>query len=98
METIAFYVFDRSGFSISMASASIMTELIRRKSPEDIRTLKETVLSVFRVEILSEELDQLGDLTFLKGFPVPGSALNVPTCRDEPWKSVSRDRNESEET
>lgn len=59
--------FDGSGCSISMCSASMMTDLLTGKSVQEAKTLVHTFLSVIRGEQSPETLDDLGDLAALKG-------------------------------
>ncbi len=59
--------FDGRGCAISMASASMMTELVRGRPAEEARALADTFLRVMRGEEPPERLEGLGDLAALGG-------------------------------
>jgi nitrogen fixation NifU-like protein len=65
--------FDGSGCAISMASASIMTELVKHKSIQEAKQLVQNVLETMRGNKDPDTLDEYDDLAALKGvikFPV----------------------------
>lgn len=65
--------FSGSGCAISMASSSMMTDLVKGKPVSDVREMIQSVQKVMRGESAADNLDELGDLTALKGvikFPV----------------------------
>ena len=62
-----------SGCAISMASSSMMTDLVKGKPIAEVRGLIQSVQMVMRGETDADDLDELGDLTVLKGvikFPI----------------------------
>ncbi|MCK5739207.1 SUF system NifU family Fe-S cluster assembly protein [bacterium] len=65
--------FSGSGCAISMASSSMMTDLVQGKPVADVREMIQSVQKAMRGETNADNLDELGDLTALKGvikFPV----------------------------
>ena len=65
--------FTGSGCAISVASASIMTDEIKGKPVEEVKTIIEEVLGAMRGEKEPETLNTHGDLAALKGvikFPI----------------------------
>ena len=65
--------FDGEGCSVSMASASIMTELIKGLSLGEIRDCSARIHRIFKGEEAPEELEALGEtgaLSELLNFPV----------------------------
>lgn len=58
---------DGHGCAISTASASLMTERLPGKSPEEAREFIEVFLRVLRGEEPTERLDEWGDLAVLGG-------------------------------
>ena len=59
--------FDGSGCAISMASASMMTELIIGKSVEEAKSLIERFTQIMRGDEDAAELEEYGDLAALSG-------------------------------
>jgi nitrogen fixation NifU-like protein len=65
LEAVAF---DGKGCAISQSSASLMTEAVRGKSPEEIRQLRESFLAMAKSKADQEpDEDALGDLVALAG-------------------------------
>lgn len=65
--------FDGEGCSISMASASMLTEILSGKSREDALETASKIHKIFRGEEAVEELENYGDIISLQGlvqFPV----------------------------
>jgi nitrogen fixation NifU-like protein len=64
---------DCHGCAISVASASMLAEVIRGKSIDEIKKISETVKKMLKGELDSVTADELGDLGSLQGvrqFPV----------------------------
>ena len=59
--------FDGSGCSISMCSASMMTEVLTGKTIEQAKSIVDKFLSIMRKEESVEQLEELGDLLSLSG-------------------------------
>lgn len=77
--------FDGSGCSISMCSASMMSDLLTGRSVEEARKLVQEFLAVIRGELPAEKLDDLGDLAALKGI------IELPVrvkCATLAWHAV----------
>lgn len=60
-------LFDGTGCAISMASASMMTEFLEGKRPEEAKEQIEGFLKIMRGEKKLEELEGFGELMSLKG-------------------------------
>jgi nitrogen fixation NifU-like protein len=60
-------LFDGQGCAISMASASIMTELVKGKPVFEVKKLIDSFSAVMRGEAEPDLLDEYGDLASLKG-------------------------------
>ncbi len=60
-------LFDGNGCAISTASASMMTELMAGKTLDEVKQESILFIRVMRGEDASEQLDQWGDMTSLKG-------------------------------
>jgi len=79
--------FDGSGCSISMCSASMMSDLLSGKSVVEARIIVHDFLSVIRGEKPVETLDDLGDLAALKG------VIELPVrvkCATLAWHAVEQ--------
>jgi len=79
--------FDGSGCSISMCSASMMSELLTGKSVVEAKAIVQTFLGVIRGEEPAETLDDLGDLAALKG------VIELPVrvkCATLAWHAVDQ--------
>ncbi len=79
--------FDGSGCSISMCSASMMSELLTGKTVEEARRLVQEFLAVIRGELPPEKLEELGDLVALKGI------VDLPVrvkCATLAWHAVEQ--------
>ena len=77
--------FDGSGCSISMCSASMMSDLLTGKTVPEAKALVADFLGVIRGEKPAETLDDLGDLAALKGI------IELPVrvkCATLAWHSV----------
>nr|WP_249731909.1 SUF system NifU family Fe-S cluster assembly protein [Roseococcus sp. SDR] len=71
-ETITDAMFQGRGCEISQASAALLTELVRGKSPSEARALGETVARMARGEMpdaTSPELERLAILSVVQKFP-----------------------------
>ena len=78
--------FDGEGCSISMASASILTELLSGKSLEEARVIAGEINTVFRGEGSPETLEKYGDITALQGL------VNYPVrlkCATLAWQTLA---------
>ncbi|MEM5948760.1 Fe-S cluster assembly sulfur transfer protein SufU [Spirochaetia bacterium 38H-sp] len=72
--------FDGHGCAIDMASASIMTDIVKGKSKEEAISFVENVLAVLRGES-KEPLDNYGDLVVFSGlrdYPVRVKCATLP--------------------
>ena len=79
--------FDGSGCSISMCSASMMTDLLTGKTVADAKSIVQDFLGVIRGEKPVETLDDLGDLAALKG------VIELPVrvkCATLAWHAVEQ--------
>ena len=79
--------FDGSGCSISMCSASMMSELLTGKTVTEAKTIVGEFLGVIRGEKPVETLDELGDLVALKG------VIELPVrvkCATLAWHAVDQ--------
>lgn len=77
--------FDGSGCSISMCSASMMTDLLTGKTVPEAKALVKDFLSVIRGEKTADVLDDWGDLAALKG------VIELPVrvkCATLAWHAV----------
>lgn len=59
--------FDGKGCAISISSASMMTELARDKSVEEVKRIADTFIRVMRGEEPPERLEAFGELAALRG-------------------------------
>ncbi|NNM68265.1 MAG: SUF system NifU family Fe-S cluster assembly protein [Spirochaetales bacterium] len=90
-ERIQSVYFDGSGCSISMCSASMMSDLLSGRTVDEARRLVEEFLAVIRGEISPEKLDELGDLAALKG------VVELPVrvkCATLAWHAVEQALNQ----
>jgi nitrogen fixation NifU-like protein len=79
--------FDGSGCSISMCSASMMSELLTGKTVSEAKIIVQQFLGVIRGEKPVEALDDLGDLAALKG------VIELPVrvkCATLAWHAVEQ--------
>lgn len=79
--------FDGSGCSISMCSASMMSELLTGKTVAEAKTIVAEFLGVIRGEKPADALDDLGDLAALKG------VIELPVrvkCATLAWHAVEQ--------
>jgi len=79
--------FDGSGCSISMCSASMMSEILTGKSVAEAKAIVGQFLGVIRGEKPVEALDDLGDLVALKG------VIELPVrvkCATLAWHAVDQ--------
>lgn len=79
--------FDGSGCSISMCSASMMSELLTGKTVPQAKLIVHQFLGVIRGEEPAETLDELGDLAALKG------VIELPVrvkCATLAWHAVDQ--------
>lgn len=79
--------FDGSGCSISMCSASMMSELLTGKTVAEAKEIVQSFLGVIRGEKPSDTLDDLGDLAALKG------VIELPVrvkCATLAWHAVDQ--------
>jgi nitrogen fixation NifU-like protein len=77
--------FDGSGCSISMCSASMMSELLTGKTVAEAKELVSQFLGVIRGEKPADSLDDLGDVAALKG------VIDLPVrvkCATLAWHAV----------
>jgi nitrogen fixation NifU-like protein len=84
-EHIKTVFFDGSGCSISMCSASMMTDLLTGRTVAEAKALVAQFLAVIRGEQPAETLDDLGDLAALKGI------IDLPVrvkCATLAWHAV----------
>ncbi len=65
--TVKEIIFDGEGCSISMASASILTELLTGKTLEEAKIIAGEINQTFRGEISPETLEKYGDIAALQG-------------------------------
>lgn len=87
-------VFDGSGCSISMCSASMMTDLLTGKTVHEAHEAIDTFLQVIRGELPPETLDDLGDLAALKGI------IDLPVrvkCATLAWHAVQKTLSEMDQ-
>lgn len=59
--------FSGRGCAISMASASMMTELVKGRSVEEAMQLAEKMMGILRGELNEDDSDELGDMEALRG-------------------------------
>jgi len=79
--------FDGSGCSISMCSASMMSELLTGKTVPQAKLIVQQFLGVIRGEKPADTLDELGDLAALKG------VIELPVrvkCATLAWHAVDQ--------
>ena len=77
--------FDGHGCSISMASASMLTEILEGQSAEEAQKTLDTFLAIFRGEQSSDDLEEMGDLMALKG--VIGLPVRIK-CATLAWHAL----------
>jgi len=78
-------LFDGEGCSISMASASILTEVLAGRTLEEARTIASRVHRIFSGEETTEGLNEYGDLTAFQGL------VNYPVrlkCAALAWQTL----------
>lgn len=79
--------FDGSGCSISMCSASMMSDLLTGKTVTEAKDIVQQFLGVIRGEKPADTLDDLGDLAALKG------VIELPVrvkCATLAWHAVEQ--------
>ncbi len=79
--------FEGRGCAISMASASMMTELVRGRTVEEVLGLADTFTRVMRGEEPPERLETYGDLAAL------GGVVNFPLrvkCATLAWHALKK--------
>lgn len=79
--------FDGSGCSISMCSASMMSDVLSGKTVAEAKAIVAQFLGVIRGEQPAEALDDLGDLAALKG------VIELPVrvkCATLAWHAVDQ--------
>ena len=83
--------FDGEGCSLSMASASILTDLITGKTMDEARKINTLILKVFRGEAPASSLEPLGDVAAFEEliqFPVRlKCALLAWETLEQLWKA-----------
>ncbi|PYZ97544.1 SUF system NifU family Fe-S cluster assembly protein [Alteribacter lacisalsi] len=84
--TLADVSFIGEGCSISMASCSMMSEIIRRKTPADIHVLRQAMEELIR-EGRDPESTDLGDALSLAGVHRLRARHN---CALMPWQAIDR--------
>ena len=99
-QTIADVAFDGKGCAISLASASMMTEVLRGKTLEQARDLVEKVRAMIKGETTQESADieldsELGTLTVLSGVKAFPSRIK---CATLPWHTFVAALDGREET
>jgi nitrogen fixation NifU-like protein len=90
-EHIKTVFFDGTGCSISMCSASMMTDLLTGRTVAEAKGLVAQFLAVIRGEQPAETLDDLGDLAALKG------VIELPVrvkCATLAWHAVEQALNQ----
>lgn len=90
-DTIERIRFDGSGCAISMASASMMSELLSGKAPSEVNSLTEMFIEVMQGERSKELLADWGDIASLSGvtqFPVRVK------CATMAWRALHLQLNE----
>jgi nitrogen fixation NifU-like protein len=65
-EAIRNLLFDGEGCSLSMASASMLTDMLIGKSLKEARLITDQIQSIFRGETPANRLDSFGDIAALK--------------------------------
>lgn len=85
--------FDGTGCTISIASASMMSELLKGKTKDEARLLTNEYLKMIRLEEFDET--KLEELVVLKNV---GRQANRINCATLAWRGVNAILNESEET
>lgn len=85
--------FDGEGCSISMSSASMMTQAIKGKSFEDAVKLSKIFSDMMQGKEYDDEMD-LGDIEALQGVSKFPARIK---CATLPWKAMEKGINESEQ-
>lgn len=86
-ERIESVKFDGAGCAISMASASMMTDLLRGKTRSEAREIAARFTGVMRGELEASELEEYGDLAALGG--VAQFPLRIK-CATLAWHAFER--------
>ncbi len=84
-DTIARILFDGEGCSISMASASMLTEILIGKSRSEAIQTAQQIHRIFRAEEPAEALEEFGDIIALQGL------INYPVrlkCATLAWQTL----------
>ncbi|KAB2332884.1 Fe-S cluster assembly sulfur transfer protein SufU [Bacillus mesophilum] len=85
--------FDGEGCSISMSSASMMTQAIKGKTFEDAVKLSKIFSDMMQGKDYDDEID-LGDIEALQGVSKFPARIK---CATLPWKAMEKGINESEQ-
>jgi nitrogen fixation NifU-like protein len=73
--------FTARGCALSIASASMMTELLRNKSLQEAKSITENIMQIFQQKQPPEQLAQYGEFAALKGvFEYPVRIKCVLLC------------------
>ncbi len=84
-DRISRIVFDGEGCSISMASASMLTEILSGKTRSEAEETASRIHRIFRAEEPAEALEEFGDITALQGL------VNYPVrlkCATLAWQTL----------
>jgi len=84
-KTVKRVIFDGHGCSISMASASMLTEIVEGKTETEAQEALDRFLHIFRGELSPDELEDMGDLMALKG--VIGLPVRIK-CATLAWHAL----------
>ena len=77
--------FEGEGCAISKASASIMTEVVKGKSPEQIKGLFKDLEGLFKTEENSSDTEHLGELKVFENIKGTSSRIKCVTLA---WKAL----------
>jgi nitrogen fixation NifU-like protein len=86
-DTIAGIAFDGHGCSISQATASIMTELLKGKTLDEARRLSTLFRGMIKSEVEGSALDDLGDALALEGVKRHSARIK---CALLAWDCIDR--------
>jgi nitrogen fixation NifU-like protein len=86
-DSISEIAFTGHGCSISQATASIMSELVRGKSKEEVKRLSLLFRKMIKSEVAGDALDPLGDALALEGVKKHSARIK---CALLAWDCIDR--------
>ncbi|KGP72529.1 Fe-S cluster assembly sulfur transfer protein SufU [Pontibacillus yanchengensis] len=85
--------FDGEGCSISLSSASMMTQAIKGKKVEDAVEMSKVFSDIMQGKEIDKDMDELGDIQALQGVAKFPARIK---CATLPWKAMEQGVEEKE--